>query len=117
MAKIKELSYTQLKKTCDPAVFKFKTTKELEPFVGTIGQSRGIKAMEFGLNIDIKGYNLYLEGPTGIGKTIYARDKLSAIAKTNQFQMIGAMFIILQILMNLLQFLYRLKWVENLQTI
>ncbi|MBQ8299226.1 MAG: AAA family ATPase [Clostridia bacterium] len=82
MAKIKELSYTQLKKTCDPAIFKFKTTKELEPFVGTIGQARGIKAMEFGLNIDIKGYNLYLEGPTGIGKTIYARDKLSAMAKT-----------------------------------
>lgn len=82
MSRIKELSFTQLKKTCDPALFKFKTTKELEPFVGTIGQSRGTKAMEFGLNIDIKGYNLYLEGPTGIGKTIYARDKLNAVAKT-----------------------------------
>ena len=46
MAKIKELSYTQLKKTCDPAIFKFKTTKELEPFTGTIGQARGIKAIE-----------------------------------------------------------------------
>ncbi len=82
MSRIKELSYTQLKKSCDPASFKFKTTKELEPFTGTIGQARGIKAMEFGLNIDIKGYNLYLEGPTGIGKTIYARNKLEAIAKT-----------------------------------
>lgn len=81
MARIKELAYTQLKKTCDPATLKFKTTKELEPFNGTIGQQRGIKAMEFGLNIDIKGYNLYLEGPTGIGKTIYARDKLMAVAK------------------------------------
>ena len=81
MARIKELAYTQLKKTCDPANLKFKTTKELEPFNGTIGQQRGIKAMEFGLNIDIKGYNLYLEGPTGIGKTIYARDKLAQIAK------------------------------------
>lgn len=82
MSRIKELSYTQLKKTCDPANFKFKTTKELEPFTGTIGQARGIKAMEFGLNIDIKGYNLYLEGPTGIGKTIYARNKLETLAKT-----------------------------------
>ncbi len=81
MARIKELAYTQLKKTCDPASLKFKTTKELEPFTGTIGQQRGIKAMEFGLNIDIKGYNLYLEGPTGIGKTIYARDKLMTVAK------------------------------------
>ncbi len=82
MSRIKELSYTQLKKSCDPASFKFKTTKELEPFSGTIGQARGIKAMEFGLNIDIKGYNLYLEGPTGIGKTIYARNKLETLAKT-----------------------------------
>ena len=82
MSRIKELSYTQLKKTCDPASFKFKTTKELEAFNGTIGQARGIKAMEFGLNIDIKGYNLYLEGPTGIGKTIYARNKLETLAKT-----------------------------------
>ena len=82
MSRIKELSYTQLKKTCDPACFKFKTTKELEAFNGTIGQARGIKAMEFGLNIDIKGYNLYLEGPTGIGKTIYARNKLETLAKT-----------------------------------
>ena len=82
MSRIKELSYTQLKKTCDPASFKFKTTKELEAFNGTIGQARGIKAMDFGLNIDIKGYNLYLEGPTGIGKTIYARNKLETLAKT-----------------------------------
>lgn len=81
MARIKELSYTQLKKECDPASFKFKTTKELEPFTGTIGQARGIKAIEFGLNIDIKGYNLYLEGPTGIGKTIYIKNKLNEIAK------------------------------------
>ncbi len=84
MARIKELSYTQLKKSCDPSIFKFKTTKELEPFIGTIGQSRGTKAMEFGLNIDIKGYNLYLEGPTGIGKTIYAKDKLEAVAKEKE---------------------------------
>lgn len=81
MARIKELSYTQLKKECDPSNFKFKTTRELEPFTGTIGQSRGIKAIEFGLNIDIKGYNLYLEGPTGIGKTIYIKNKLNEIAK------------------------------------
>jgi len=81
MARIKELSYSQLKKECDPANFKFKTTRELEPFTGTIGQARGIKAIEFGLSIDIKGYNLYLEGPTGIGKTIYIRDKLKTIAK------------------------------------
>ena len=44
MGRTKELSYTQLKKECDPTSFKFKTTKELEPFTGVIGQARGIKA-------------------------------------------------------------------------
>lgn len=81
MAKTKELSYTQLKKECDPTIFKFKTTKELDNFTGVIGQARGIKALEFGVNIDIKGYNIYMEGPTGIGKTIYARNYLTKIAK------------------------------------
>ena len=82
MSRIKELTYKDLKKECDPAFFKFKTTRELDPYDGVIGQSRAIKAMEFGLNIDIKGYNIFIEGPTGIGKTIYARNKLSEIAKT-----------------------------------
>lgn len=81
MARIKELSYTQLKKECDPSFFKFKTTKELEPYSGVIGQARGMKALDFGVNIDIKGYNIYMEGPTGIGKTIYARNFLNKIAK------------------------------------
>lgn len=81
MSRIKELSYTQLKKECDPTIFKFKTTKDIEPFNGVIGQSRGIKALEFGINIDIKGYNIYMEGPTGIGKTIYAKNYLNTIAK------------------------------------
>ena len=81
MGRTKELSYTQLKKECDPTSFKFKTTKELEPFTGVIGQARGIKALEFGINIDIKGYNIYMEGPTGIGKTIYARNYLNNAAK------------------------------------
>ena len=82
MSKVKELSYTQLKKECDPTMFKFKTTKELESFTGVIGQARGLKALEFGMNIDIKGYNIYMEGPTGIGKTIYARNYLNKAAKS-----------------------------------
>ena len=83
MARTKELSYTQLKKECDPAIFKFKTTKELDSFTGVIGQSRGIKALEFGVNIDIKGYNIYMEGPTGIGKTYLLLYCLKSYYKIN----------------------------------
>ena len=55
-----ELSYKSLKSTCNPNIFKFETTESLEPIRGGIGQDRGIKALEFGLNVDINCYNLYL---------------------------------------------------------
>ncbi len=82
MPRIKELNYTQLRKECDPATFKFKTTKEVPPYSGILGQSRGIKAFEFGVNVDVKGYNIYIEGSNGIGKTIYAKKYLSEFSKT-----------------------------------
>ena len=75
-----ELSYKNLKKYCNPEKLPFETTQELEPIAG-IGQERGIKALEFGLNIDIRGYNLYLEGPSGVGKTMYAKKFLNDISK------------------------------------
>lgn len=80
-----ELNYKNLKAFCNPNVFKFKTTDELTNIETGIGQDRGIRALEFGLNVDIKGYNLYLEGPSGVGKTMYTKhylDKLSKKKKT-----------------------------------
>ena len=64
MKKNNELSYKDLKMTCDPNVFKFNNTSEIESIHTGIGQDRGIKALEFGLNVEVKGYNLYLEGPS-----------------------------------------------------
>ena len=63
-----ELTYKQLKMVCDPKLLKFKTTEELEPINTGIGQDRGIKALEFGLQVGVKGYNLYIEGPSGVRK-------------------------------------------------
>lgn len=81
MKKRNELSYKELKMICNPDLFTFETTDELEPIVSGIGQDRGIKALEFGVNVDIKGYNLYLEGPTGVGKTSYTKNYLNKISK------------------------------------
>lgn len=74
-----ELSYHDLKMTCNTSLFKFDTTEELEPIQSGIGQDRGIKALEFGLQVDVKGYNLYLEGPSGVGKTMYTKNYLDRI--------------------------------------
>ena len=76
-----ELSYKDLKLTCDSKIFDFTTTDELEPIITGIGQERGIKALEFGLNVDSNGYNLYIEGPYGVGKTSYTKNALQAISK------------------------------------
>ena len=76
-----ELSYKDLKMTCNPNVFKFDTTAELESYQEGIGQDRGIKALQFGVQVDVKGYNLYLEGPSGVGKTAYTKSYLDKISK------------------------------------
>ena len=76
-----ELNFKNLKMSCDPSIFNFKTTAELENITTGIGQERGIKALEFGLQVDVKGYNLYLEGPSGVGKTMYTKNYLDTISK------------------------------------
>ena len=80
MKNINELNYKDLKFTCNPDIFKFETTEELESIQEGIGQDRGIKALEFGIQVDVKGYNLYLEGPSGVGKTMYTKNYLEKVA-------------------------------------
>ena len=75
-----ELSYKDLKMTCNPEIFHFETTEELTSIQEGIGQDRGIKALEFGLQVNVKGYNLYLEGPSGVGKTMYTKNYLNKLA-------------------------------------
>ena len=82
MRKMNELSAKDLKDICNPNIFKFDTTKEIVDTTDLIyGQERGIKALQFGLDIDVKGYNLYLEGPSGVGKTMYTRKYVTAKAE------------------------------------
>ena len=76
-----ELSYKDLKNVCNPNMFNFNSTADLDTIGLVYGQDRGIKALEFGLNVSVKGYNLYLEGPMGVGKTMYTKNYLDTIAK------------------------------------
>ena len=75
-----ELSYKSLKNICNPNNFKFETTDELDSKDLIYGQDRGIKALEFGLDVESKGYNLYLEGPSGVGKTMYTKNYVTKVA-------------------------------------
>ena len=64
-----EVPVDQLKIECDPNMFKFKCTKDLAPLREFIGQDRAIRGIEFGLSMKNKGYNIYVAGLSGTGKT------------------------------------------------
>lgn len=75
-----ELTYKDLKKICDPESFDFETTEELDNVGLVYGQERAVAALQFGLSINSKGYNLYIEGPAGVGKTMYTKQYVEEIA-------------------------------------
>jgi len=79
--RIRELKPRQLRKTCDPAGFKFKTTADLDPFEGVIEQRRAVDALDLGLSLQKRNYNVYVAGASGTGKTTIARSMLGKLAK------------------------------------
>jgi lon-related putative ATP-dependent protease len=79
-----ELIVADLKNVCDPAIFAFETTKELDCLDGIIGQGRAAAAMEFGLAIKRTGYNIYVAGMTGTGRSSYTRSIVNKIAQNEK---------------------------------
>jgi predicted ATP-dependent protease len=53
---------------CDPAVFSFEHTGELEPLPLSPGQERAREAIEFGVAIRQPGFNIFALGSGGLGK-------------------------------------------------
>jgi len=76
-----ELTPDQLKKRCDPNTFTFKTTEEIEPLYGSVGQNRAVEAIDFGVDIDTTGFNIYVSGPVGTGKNTLVRAHVDEAAK------------------------------------
>jgi lon-related putative ATP-dependent protease len=63
------LEVSELRRVVDPAKLGFKTTDELEPASGLIGQDRALKAIQFGANIKSFDFNIFVLGPAASGKT------------------------------------------------
>ncbi|MEO8457411.1 MAG: ATP-binding protein [Chloroflexota bacterium] len=59
----------RLRATLEPVSLSFKCTDELTPLVEFVGQDRATRALEFGLGIHSPGYNVFVTGMTGTGKT------------------------------------------------
>jgi lon-related putative ATP-dependent protease len=71
-----ELSPQRLKRGVDPAQFDFVSTEEVEPLVGTIGQARALDALEYGLEVAMRGCNLFVAGVSGSGRLSTVLDYL-----------------------------------------
>lgn len=59
----------------------FSNTGELEPLIGLIDQGKAVKSMDFSLNLKKKGYNLYVSGNWGSGRTSYVLEIAEKTAK------------------------------------
>ena len=70
---VKPISSNELHSVCPAEQFDFQSTAELTTAGTIFGQPRGLRAIEFGINIASKGYNIYILGETGTGRTTAIR--------------------------------------------
>lgn len=77
MAKRFHVPAKELTRTSDDSLFSFKTTRELAPLDSVIGQKRAVEAIDFGLNMKSPGYNIFVTGYEGTGKSTIVRDILT----------------------------------------
>ena len=63
----------KLRRSYDKSNLKFKSTADLEPATNIIGQPRGVQAIEFGIHMKSTGYNIYVLGEAGTGRTTAIR--------------------------------------------
>ncbi len=65
---IEKLDYSKARKTCPEDFITCEATSELAPLTEIIGQERAVKALQFGLDIQEEGFNVYVAGLPGTGK-------------------------------------------------
>jgi len=78
--KHKELLPGEIRWSCNPDIFKFASTDELEPLKGILGQERALKAIKLGVDLRSPGYNIYISGLSGTGKASTVKKMLEAIS-------------------------------------
>ena len=79
-----KLDVEKLKCTCNLNDIEFESTEDIEPIRDIIGQDRAVKAIEFGLNMKQKGYNIYVAGSNGTGRNSYTNMLISEVKKNNK---------------------------------
>ena len=81
MAKIAPLPAKAVTQQIPASFFKLTSTKSLKPFHGVLGQDRAVNALQFGVAMQRPGYNIFVMGDTGTGRSSYVQDFLKSEAK------------------------------------
>jgi len=76
-----ELRPGELRWTCDDEAIPFATTAEVVPCDEIIGQERALRALMTGLEIKSRGYNIFLTGMVGTGRTTTIKRLLERLDK------------------------------------
>lgn len=80
---IKELPIEKYRKYCDPLSMGCQSSAEIGNTQAIIGQERAVRALRFGLGIKEKGFNIYVSGLPGTGRTTTITRFLEEIANQN----------------------------------
>ncbi len=71
-----ELPAGALSRPCDPDSLAFETTNELPDLQDVIGQPRALRALELGSELSGPGYNIFVLGQPGSGRTTLSQEYL-----------------------------------------
>ncbi len=78
--KPRKLKHEDLRWRCNPDVFAFDSTNDLEPIEGILGQERALKALKLGVDLRSPGYNIFIAGLSGTGKATTVKKMLETIS-------------------------------------
>jgi lon-related putative ATP-dependent protease len=78
---IQELPPEKLRRTCDPMELGCKDSSEVKALETIVGQERAVRALHFGLGIQDVGFNIYVSGLPGTGRTAAVKRFLDEVAE------------------------------------
>jgi predicted ATP-dependent protease len=78
----REVRADQVRWSCQPEALPFETTDDLPPGESIVGQDRAVRSLDFGLSVPQPGYNVFVAGPVGTGRTTYTQSKVAKVAAT-----------------------------------
>jgi len=82
--RFEEIPVEKLRPRCDPATIPYETSSDCPPCDDIIGQDRAMRALQTGLDIKSVGYNIFITGMVGTGRTTSIKQLLERLEKSGR---------------------------------